>query len=527
MPAPIVLDRWRRRTAAGLAIALVATLLAVPLETALAPPAAASTVPPAADQPFTGKRCAPASPHRLSGSVQGEDGRFVSAQIAFDIFDRHGRKIDLGGCVLGREMYGAAVWVNRHKFSGHGSTSGSGSTKSWSAELPSNAHEVWIEAYPRTNDPDGTGATKRGDGDSTVRYGKAMRRAVRVPTGQAVHIRFPVRCTAGGRTGSVSGRFVVNGQPARPDWVNAWDNVADTPHQIMGWGMGKAYHGGYRVEPLASDRAYAVWAHHNGVTHQRWEQPVGRCGDRRVDFIVGHDVRGLSSIAGLADVPARSFFAAPAAWAAGRGITTGVGGTDLFQPGRPVTRAELVTFLWRAAGQPAASRHAGFSDVASSSFYARATSWARHTGVTTGVGGSGRFEPNRPVTRAEAVTMFWRAAGQPSASNHSGFVDVPHTAYFASPVTWAAKRGVTTGVGGSNRFEPHRDVTRAESVTFLWRARNRPAVPKPANVRSGCGYFATYADAKAFYDLYARHGDVAKLRSGGKVCPFLPGAPQW
>lgn len=107
-------------------------------------------------------------------------------------------------------------------------------------------------------------------------------------------------------------------------------------------------------------------------------------------------------------------------------------------------------------------------DVPASAYYALPVNWAKANGVTTGVGGSNRFEPHRPITRAEMVTFMWRAAGKPSAGS-SGFVDVPAGSYYAAAVAWAKVRGITTGIGGSNRFEPVRAVLRAEAVTFLYR----------------------------------------------------------
>lgn len=171
--------------------------------------------------------------------------------------------------------------------------------------------------------------------------------------------------------------------------------------------------------------------------------------------------------AGFVDVPSNAWYALPVNWAKHKGVTTGVGGSNRFEPTRAVTRAEAVTFLWRATGRtPGGSEP--FVDVPSNAWYTPAVRWAHSKGITTGVGGSNRFEPNRPVTRAEMVTFMWRAAGKPAAGA-SGFVDVPANAWYAKPVAWAKAQKITTGVGGSNRYEPVRSVTRAEAVTFLYR----------------------------------------------------------
>lgn len=104
-----------------------------------------------------------------------------------------------------------------------------------------------------------------------------------------------------------------------------------------------------------------------------------------------------------------AFYVGPVLWAAEVGLTTGVGGSDEFQPNRSITRAEAVTTLWRLVGEPTAPP-SGFEDAAPNAFYSRAVNWARHAGLTTGVGGSNRFEPNRDVTRAEAFTFVYRLA---------------------------------------------------------------------------------------------------------------------
>src|SRR5690606_39157782 len=162
------------------------------------------------------------------------------------------------------------------------------------------------------------------------------------------------------------------------------------------------------------------------------------------------DVRGKDAIAGLADVPVTSYYARPAAWALSKGITTGVGGKDYFAPRAQLTRAEMITFLWRTAGEPAARGNGGFADVPGRSYNAEAVAWARRHGITTGVGGTNRFEPNRPVTRAEVATLLWRAEPGRTRGTASGFVDVPRNTYYAAAVAWARHEGITTGVGGTN-----------------------------------------------------------------------------
>jgi hypothetical protein len=179
----------------------------------------------------------------------------------------------------------------------------------------------------------------------------------------------------------------------------------------------------------------------------------------------------------LVDVPVGSYYEDAVGWMLHEGLTTGVGGRAEFQPARAVTRAEAVTFLWRLAGQPPAAP-SGFSDVPDGRWYSTAVGWAKATGITTGIGGTNRFAPDAAVTRAEAVTFLWRMAGRPAAPP-SGFSDVPSGRWYSTAVGWAKATGITTGVGGTNRFAPDQPVSRAELATFLWRAEGRPQVPPP------------------------------------------------
>src|SRR5690606_41093279 len=118
--------------------------------------------------------------------------------------------------------YATVVKVNEHLVDGHGSTSGAGLTKSWEVRnIPANAATVWLEAYPMTDERANPQPISR------VRYGHAMRRAVPLPSTN-INLRLPLRCSAGGSTGTISGRSVINGRPVRPDWVWAWNEDPDT-----------------------------------------------------------------------------------------------------------------------------------------------------------------------------------------------------------------------------------------------------------------------------------------------------------
>ena len=170
------------------------------------------------------------------------------------------------------------------------------------------------------------------------------------------------------------------------------------------------------------------------------------------------------------DVPNNAYFYEAVKWAVKNGITTGVG-NDLFAPEQPCTRAQIVTFLWRAAGSPEPKGAAsGMSDVVSGSYYEKAVAWAIENGITTGTTTS-TFSPDATCTRAQAVTFLARAL-KAKAASAAEFSDVPTDSYFADAVAWAAANGVTEGIGGG-LFGSDNDCTRGQIVTFLYRAYNK------------------------------------------------------
>lgn len=172
-----------------------------------------------------------------------------------------------------------------------------------------------------------------------------------------------------------------------------------------------------------------------------------------------------SAAPGFADVPADAYYAAAVAWAVENGITNGTEDNS-FSPNAACTRAQIVTFLWRAAGSPRVSGENPFTDVSAGDYYYDAVLWAVKNGVTNGVSDT-QFGTNAPCTRAQALTLQWRAAGKPPASAAS-FKDVPPDAYFAAAVAWAVENEITNGTA-NNTFSPHTPCTRAQIVTFLWR----------------------------------------------------------
>ena len=169
------------------------------------------------------------------------------------------------------------------------------------------------------------------------------------------------------------------------------------------------------------------------------------------------------------DVPANAYYYEAVKWAQEKGITGGIG-NGLFGPNDPCTRAQIVTFLWRAAGSPAPKNTGtAFGDVKPGSFYEQAVAWAVENGITSGTG-EGMFSPDATCTRAQSVTFLYRASGSPAVSDKAEFSDVSATAFYADAVAWAAKKGITTGIGGG-LFGSGNDCTRGQIVTFLWRCK--------------------------------------------------------
>ena len=167
------------------------------------------------------------------------------------------------------------------------------------------------------------------------------------------------------------------------------------------------------------------------------------------------------------DVSADAYYNQAVQWAQEKGITDGIS-SNLFGPKQPCTRSQIVTFLWRAAGSPEPKgTAAGMTDVVPGSYYAKAVAWAVENGITTGTA-EGTFSPDATCTRAQAVTFLARAQNA-KATGKTAFSDVPADSYFADAVAWAQANGVTTGTSETT-FSPDSDCTRAQIVTFLYRA---------------------------------------------------------
>ena len=169
------------------------------------------------------------------------------------------------------------------------------------------------------------------------------------------------------------------------------------------------------------------------------------------------------------DVPTSSYFYEAVMWAVESGITTGASASR-FDPNGICTRAQAVTFLWRAAGSPKPeTRTMPFTDVPAGSYYYDAVLWAVENGITKGTSNT-TFSPNDTCTRAQIVSFLWRSEKSPAAGTANPFTDVKSTAYYTNAILWAVRENITKGTTNTT-FSPNADCTRAQIVTFLWRCK--------------------------------------------------------
>lgn len=188
------------------------------------------------------------------------------------------------------------------------------------------------------------------------------------------------------------------------------------------------------------------------------------CGAQKTEQL--HPLPPVTPPTGFTDVPQGEFYADAVAWAVDNGITSGVSSTS-FAPNDTCTRSQIVTFLWRAAGEPEpSSKQNPFGDVKSSDFFYKAVLWASEQGITSGTDNT-HFSPKATCDRSQAVTFIWRAAGKPSSSG-SSFVDVSPNQFYSQAVSWAVSKGITSGTSNTT-FAPNALCTRGQIVTFLYR----------------------------------------------------------
>lgn len=243
------------------------------------------------------------------------------------------------------------------------------------------------------------------------------------------------------------------------DRVSVWEPGASTGTTYAGGTQGTGPLQLHHPAGLAFDAAQNVY--------------IADANNQRVQF--GDAVRPVPlPAAGFPDVAPSAFYAGGVDWARWTGVTTGVGSTGSFQPDLVVSRGQMVTFLHRMVDAPTGHPAHGFPDVAPTAFYEVPVRWAAATGVTTGVGGSGLFVPDMPVTRAQAVVFLWRTAGSPGGYEAHPLTDTPAASYYEEALRWAYVEGITTGYAGTAQFRPDEPVDRGQMVTFLHRLATTP-----------------------------------------------------
>jgi hypothetical protein len=259
----------RRWTLAAACAALVAVPLLVSVATSA--PAGATT------------RCAPTSSRYIGGTLAGQDGRDINAQIGLSAVDKYGKSINRYGCH--GSGYTVSIWMNKG-VSGNGVVHTPATTHSWRYSLPANAVAVWIEVWTRTNTPRSC-ATCDGPVD-THRYGFVNRRAVHVNTGN-VRLIAPLHCGLGRvGTGTIQGTLRdKHGNKVTFSRIYAWSMLSpDGSKPLQGWGQGRqATTGYYKIDALASGQDYVVWATYGGVTHKRYHVKVGDCKNVPLAFL--------------------------------------------------------------------------------------------------------------------------------------------------------------------------------------------------------------------------------------------------
>lgn len=217
-------------------------------------------------------------------------------------------------------------------------------------------------------------------------------------------------------------------------------------------------------QPLVNEKMYAdgryiyrVYDKDNNILEE-FRYITKAYSQQLIDF--GYTVTSLGEEQTLvfSDVPENSYYADTVIWAVQEGITVGTSATT-FSPNKTCNRAQILTFLWRAAGSPEPSNPSNFTDIKEHSYYELAAAWAEENGLVSGT----RFEPDTPCTRKTAVEYIWKYMGSPDAPA-AAFTDVSSPA-----VDWALANGITAGTS-TTKFTPDKTCTRAQIVTFLYRA---------------------------------------------------------
>ena len=400
----------------------------------------------------------------LGGTVQGEDGRYISSLIGVSIFKADGTKIGLDGCVHTAPGYSFVMKVNTYPQPGRGYIlPGEGVTttpywdgvenwdltKSWSQpNMPSNASYVWMEIY--------TGGI--GSDPSNDRYGHSRRRPVPLSNNN-VQIRQPLNCGLSengvtGTTGVIKGRVFQDGQPVTPDKVIAFNTLPSQGNNgpIVGFNSLNDHSDDRFYVPSLSPGPYKLYVYKGSLLEIVEGINVGPCGQRTKDV----SVRGP-----IPDIPAWAHDAIY--WLLDNGHATGYPGGN-FRPNNPITRAQMARMLYRTSGgTPTAGDCGNLTDVPA--WAHDAICWLLDNGHATGYPDQ-TFGPDNPIRRAEASRMLYRiVGGTPSGGACGSLTDVPVWAHDA--ICWMVDNGHMNGYP-DNTFQPNWDITRAQTANVLY-----------------------------------------------------------
>ena len=264
--------------------------------------------------------------------------------------------------------------------------------------------------------------------------------------------------TANENSGSLPADFSVTA-PENADWsvtypVRVTNGYADFTEAPAGIAIRLT------ANPAPMGQRFLTWGGASGLTFTQ-----GGLSSAIATFLMPSEGLYLSAVyeeASFDDVEPNAYYAQPVAWAISKGVTNGTSPTT-FSPHDTCTRAQILTFLYRAAGEPAVFSGNPFPDVAPGVYYYRAAIWAAERGLVD----TPTFDPETPCTRAAVMVYFWKLAGSPGG-NRNPFDDVPAYMDYAEAVAWAVSRGITTGTTQYS-FEPERTCSRGQIVTFLYR----------------------------------------------------------
>ena len=261
--------------------------------------------------------------------------------------------------------------------------------------------------------------------------------------------------TLGGETQTVT--FDANGDPVKS--VEKTSDYTVTTNYKDGRVISKEYQWEYGG---TTNTTYEYDAHGNQVKMtSKYDD-----GDEYV-YVTKYKEIVIPAEQSFEDVPMSEYYFNPVEWAVENGITDGTSETT-FSPNDTCTRGQIVTFLWRAMGEPEPeSKDNPFTDVKSDDYFCKAILWAKEAGITDGTSDT-TFSPNDPCTRGNVVTFLWRAEGKPAMTSENPFKDVPAGQYYTEAVLWALAEKITDGTSETT-FSPDTPCTRGQIVTFLYR----------------------------------------------------------